>query len=234
MKDLIAEKLVSFDYIVMLIYFAGIMAAFLVGIFKVCTKQAPLYFKLIVYGVGCRALEALATFVGSLCTGVVVYFRVSNLSVIAYDLFIISANSGTLDKFLDEKSSKNLRARFLALLAPVATIIIYGVFFAVAVVEPGTFDVLTVGLIIQFLPVPICAYFCMKQLLMPPDSVGFLKATRYVNIFILVQIVIELLSGYSVLISDAASNVCAILNALSFFGIVFGAIKGEKIWKTLV
>ena len=234
MQDIIAEKLTGFDYVVMLFYFVGITAAFLIGIFKICTRRSPMYFKLIIYAVGCRALEALASFVDCICTGYVVYFRVSNLSLVAYSLFIISANVGALDKFLDEGSSKNLKARLLAFIAPVALSAIYVVFHVIAYNDVGAFSLLSLGFYIEFLPIPVGSYFCMKQLLMPPDSIGFLKATRYVNIFILVQLFIEGLSNYSVLISGTATSVCAVLSVSSFFGIVFAVIKGEKIWKTLV
>ena len=176
------------------IYVGGLLIVFLIGLFGVCLKKKPLYFRLIVYAIGGYLLEGIGFFVNALCTGAADYINVSVISRFAYYVFLISASAGALDSFLDDKALKNKRAQYLALIAPLLLAGSTAVYYYLFSGSLGLFDTVTGCLLASANAVSL--YFALKHLLLPPDDLGFLKVTRPINIMILVEAGCEAITEY--------------------------------------
>ena len=214
------------------IYAGGLLAAFLVGLFRVCMKKKPLYFRLIVYAVGGFALEGIGFFVNSICTGSADYIDVSVISRFAYYVFLISASVGALDGLLDDKSMNNKKARFLALIAPLLLGVCVAVYYVLFSGYLGSLDTVIGCLLGAFNMVSV--YYALKHLLLPPDEIGFLKATRPINIMILVEAGVETVSDYLGILFPEMINALAFVYVAIFFMLIYFVLKGVKKWETLV
>ena len=148
------------------------------GIFSFFRGKPPLYVSLIVYGVGCamvgRLFETLQLFINGEFTG---DFQVGMFGVIGSFLFFFSANYGQMDSLVDDGSAKYRKYRIIALLAPLAAVLMYVGF---VIVEGFGKAAVIRGL--ETLLIASAAYFHLKHLIIPDVENGIISCIRSYNL----------------------------------------------------
>ena len=208
------------------------VAAFSYGAFRLFRNKIPFYFKIVVFAAGCCALEEISSLVTYLCGGFENYLTVGSLGTFGCYFFLLSVNYGQIDGVVDDKSPECIKASRIALIAPavLAAVLIYSFIDMLKISDPLTAGL---GLAISA-PMPFAAYFNLKHLLIKDDAFGFLKTTRAYNIAALIYCLFGAAYTYSFLRNSALCTATEIALPFALFGMVIAAVKGAKIWKTLI
>lgn len=171
------------------IVFLCAIAALIFSAVKMLFKKTALYFKLIFGAVFCHMLGYVYDICeyytqGSLSEG----FTIGYLGCIGSFLFLLTANLGYMDGILDDKKSTSKRIRFLALLAPLAALLLLiPNFFAEVPMGTKAFYVIT------WIPAFFSTYFNLKHAIIPDMDFGFVKAIRPFNVVALLFSLLQLL-----------------------------------------
>ena len=202
--------------------------AFVHGAVRLLKKGKPLYCQIIMWAVGCYCLQGIEDCVVYICgdfsdTGIV-----GQIAMCGFVFALLSANYGTIDNIVDDRSQNNEKYRRLALIAPIA----YGIasFFAVAHIFPiDNFVACIYG--IPFLAMTAASYFNLKHLLLPKDELGILACTRMINIICLIfyAFAMLLIIVYG-RVSDTISNILNVIMSVLVLALTLAAEKGEKTW----
>ncbi len=202
--------------------------AFVHGAVKLFKKGKPLYCQIIMWAVGCYCLQGIEDCIVYLCgdfsdTGIV-----GQIALCGCFIALLSANYGTLDNIVDDRSQNNSKYRRLALIAPA----VYGTvsFAAVAHIFPlDNFVASMYG--ISFLSMTVASYFNLKHLLLPRDELGILPCTKMCNMICLIfyafAVLLILIYGR---VSDTVSNIVNVIMAVLVLALTLAAEKGEKSW----
>lgn len=208
------------------ISFAIAIFAFGIGIAKLFKNKKPLYLQLFVCAAGCIALQQLSFIVNILCN-ITAAVSIGMLGILGCNLFLFSANYGTIDKTVDDGVNTK-KPRIFSAIAPIIMVILVVISF-LAWKEKDMFC--AIMWIIVLVPALPASYFNLKHILLPIDSFGFLKATRFCNIAALsFYIVTAVYAICSALGNDIVSGVLSLLMALLALALSLCAIKGEKKW----
>lgn len=108
-------------------------------------------------------------------------FTPAYLGRIGFFLFILTASYGQLDRIVDDGSAKMRPARLVALVAPLAAVLLY---LPNALLE----DVPTATKIVYalvWIPAIIGVYFNLKHAIIPDLDFGFIKALKPYNVLVL-------------------------------------------------
>ena len=117
-------------------------------------------------------------------------FTPAYLGRIGFFLFILTASYGQLDRIVDDGSSKMRRARILALIAPLAVVLLY---IPNALVEEVSIST-KVAYALVWIPAVFSTYFNLKHAIIPDLDFGFIKAIKPYNVFVLSLSFFELFS----------------------------------------
>ena len=200
--------------------------AFGIGIAKLFKKKKPLYLQLFICAAGCFALQQLSSVVNILCDTNTAA-NIGMLGILGCNYFLFSANYGTIDKTVDDGVNTK-KARALSVIAPIIMVVLVVAAFLVWR-EADMFC--AIMWIIVLLPALPASYFNLKHILLPVDSFGFLKATKYCNIsalcFYAITAIYAICSSFG---NDIVSGILSLLMALLALALSLCAIKGEKKW----
>ena len=145
-------------------------------------KGKPLCLQSITMAMACHALGSVYHICQSLTSEELVEgFTPAYLGRFGFFLFILTASYGHLDRIIDDGSPKMRKARLIALLAPVAALLLY---IPNAVLEDVPLDTKLVYAFV-WIPAIICVYFNLKHAIIPNLDFGFIKALRPYNILVL-------------------------------------------------
>lgn len=210
-----------------LIAFLIALCAFIYGAVRMFKPKKPLYFKMLIWSVGCYALSLLSGIVYLWChMATEVWTWV--FGIFGCEMFLLSANYGAFDSLVDDGSF--LKARYQALAAPLVIIMMMLVMAAVWW-EDGISTVAIFAIMLG--PSVPASYFSLKHLLLPMDDFGLLRGTRQCDIIQLAFLVLALI--YAVMMyysSGPATCALEILISIILCLLTFEAIRGEKAWKT--
>ena len=152
--------------------------SFLYGVRHFFKKGKPLFLQTITMAMGSHALGSVYHLCHSLTSDVLMEgFTPAYLGRIGFFLFILTASYGQMDRIVDDGSPKMRPSRYLALLAPVAALLLYlpnG--FAQNVPLPTK---IVYGLV--WLPAFPAVYFNLKHAVIPNADFGFVKALKPYN-----------------------------------------------------
>lgn len=207
-------------------------AAFLRGIAKMFRKGKPMYFQLLICSAGCFSLKELWTIINEICgvSGIINVGLIGNLGCF---WFMLSANYGSLDSFVDDKSCSNKKPKILALIAPAVLALCLGLFIFNSLNNNSRANVLIPSAC--FIPTLAASYYSLKHLILPVDELGFLRSTKLCNIFIIMLCIaayvelVVLLGGSSIALSAVSLTISCLMA-----GLVFACERGTKIWGTLI
>lgn len=188
-----------------------------------------MYFQLLVWAAGCYALKTLWGVIYLLC-GNRELLNISIVGVIGCCWFLLSANLGTLDSIVDERGAAGRPARLIALAAPLVMLLdlLWAGYSCRDSVSVGSLILTGVG----FLPALPASYFCLKHLLLPVDTFGFLRAIRLCNLFALLICV----GNYAIVLlslqgAEARLTAVTLVQSLLLVGLVYACERGRRLWK---
>ena len=215
------------DILYALVSFIIAAFVFIYGTTKLFKKRKPLYWKLIVCAVGCFALQQLSYVIRLWC-GATEEVNIGTLGILGCNIFLFSANFGTLDGIVDDGTGSR-RARYFALLAPAfLALLSVAVFFAWK--DKNLFY--AVIWIVLMLPALAASYFNLKHLILPLDPFEFLRATKQSNIAALIFYGLTVVYGFVSAFSSIVSGLLSIVMSVMMFVLVLCAIRGAKKWTT--
>lgn len=213
--------------------FAVTASVFIFGAFNLFKKEIPKYFKLYVCAAGCYMLEELWVIVNALLGN----GKADGLSTVRLVgifgclCFMLSANVNEFDKVVDD--GKNKKAKLLSLIAPAILIALC----AVSVFSPlnSMTAVEKVMGTLSILPALFGSYYSLKHLLLPEDSMGFLRATRKIDVLALAfYLLTYLYSLANLFFSNLIMSLYDFLITIVFLGIIVFCKKGANKWKALI
>ena len=208
-------------------------AAFGYGALQILRKNVPKYFKLFVFAGACYMLEEL---------WFIVYFFLAKgvydnpvtvrlFGVFGCLCFMLSTNANEFDKLVDEWNNK--KSKILPFFAPLLLIVIYCVYWVLSGNRMTTFEK-AVGFF-SISPAIPASYFSLKHLLLPEDSMGFLKITKSINILLLVFYAANFAYSVSLLyLPETVINCYDLLVSVLLFVLMILCRKGADKWKKLI
>lgn len=204
------------------------IAAFVYGAVKLFKKEIPLYCQIIMWAVGCYCLQCIENCVVYICGDFSDRGVVAQLAMCGFYFALISANFGTLDNIVDDRSKPNGKYRKLALIAPTFYTIISVAAF-VHIFPIYNFAAIVYGL--SMLAIIVASYFNLKHLILPKDEQGILSCTKMCNIISLIfyTIAILLVLGYG-RINIVLSNVSNVVLSVLVLLLTAATVKGGKSW----
>lgn len=213
--------------------FLILLLSFCFGVRRFFRRKIPMYFQLLIAGVGCFVLAEVSRLVSVLQRTDYAYFTISYVGSIGGFLFLLSANYGQLDGVVDDRSiASNRRARRIALLAPAALLLMTAALAAAfgARMRPEK----CAAVVLCGVLAALASYYDLKHLLLPVDDFGFLRATRGCNIAALLLYLVTLAGEYA---SAGAAGiwptVFPCLLHLTAAGMVLACERGLKQWGAL-
>lgn len=204
---------------------------FVYGLFRFFRKDSAsgdsiTYPRMIVFGLGCAMLGRLYGTLMLLVKGEYYPgFNVGMLGIIGSFLFFFSANFGQVDSVVDDGSANCIKARIIALAAPLSVAALWYAIFS----EYGVNE-LTIWVGIEALALALASYFHLKHLIMKDSGNGMIKSMRSYNLLALVYAVLclmEVLLDWSYAPIIVCVLECAVL--LAFLPVLE---RGVKKWKT--
>ena len=145
------------------------------------TKNGPLFFKMVCWAVICAFFARLFHFsVLMLFNEYDMNINMGTMGVFGSILFFLSANYGQIDGLVDDGSRKAIKARIIALIAPLLLIAIYGYYFMIYHELWPLSMLINVGIVV--LIVLPCSYFSLKHLIIYDVEGGIVKSMRLFNL----------------------------------------------------
>ena len=209
------------------------MAAFVYGALHILRKNTPNYFKLYVFAVGCYMLEELWFIVyfflaKGIYDGIV---TVRLFGVFGCLCFMLASNGNEFDKLVDEGNNKKTEA--LSFFAPLLLTVMYAVFLLLSGEKMSAAEK-TLGFL-SISPAIFASYFSLKHLLLPEDSMGFLKITKWINVLLLVFYAANFVYPTALLYLPKTVLECYdLLISVILFGLMILCRKGADKWETLI
>ena len=206
----------------------GMIIALIIGKNAWATSKRALFPKLVAAGLGSMALGCLHDTVYLFVTGSYANdIYIGHLGVIGCFLFLISASYGQLDGIFDDRSAENRKYRLLALLAPVAMMLIY----IPSLYTDNLSKTIKVTDFIGWIPMIIASYFNFKHAIFPDGGFAFVKAVRPYNVAAVVFGYAEVLylTMYT-LEKPLMVVVCAVILAVSACCMMIFAKRGAEKW----
>ena len=205
--------------------------ALIYGIVSILKFRMPMYFRLPVAATGCYVLEELwvvaNTFFGSYDS----FITVRLFGIFGFFCFLLCANTGGIDKFIDDGKEKNGKARIPALVAP---ILLFVIFLMASINKFGKAEAFNVLLaILVFSPLFPASYYNVKHLFLKNDDMGFLRCIRGCDIICLIIYIFNL--TYLIKYPEnliVLSYIADIIMALLVLALNIISVKGGKEWKT--
>lgn len=152
--------------------------ALIYGLRILFRHKVALYFQLILCAVACHILGSFFDVCELFTSGTLAEgFTIGYLGSIGCFLFLLTSGFGYMDGILDDRTPAMRKSRLLALLAPLAELLILIPNF-LADVELGT----KICYVMVWLPVMISSYFHLKHAIIPDMGFGFVRAIRPFNV----------------------------------------------------
>ena len=211
-----------------LVALSGMITALVIGKKAWMTHKGAWFPKFVAAGLGCMALGCLHDTVYLLATGSYADdIYIGHLGVVGCFLFLISASYGQLDGIFDDKNKESRKYRVLALLAPMAMILLY----IPSLVADNISPMIKVTDFIGWTPMIIASYYNFKHAILPDGGFAFVKAVRPYNITAVVFGFAEILylTMYT-LEKPFLVVICSAVLAVSACCMMFFAKRGAEKW----
>ena len=200
--------------------------AFGFGAAKLFRKRKPMYLQLLVCAAGCFALQQMSRAVNLWC-GAEEAVSVGMLGIFGCNFFLLSANYGTLDRIVDDRSRSEKAGRG-ALVAPAVLGLLAAAVFFLWRKRDLFCAFVWLAVLLPALP---ASYYNLKHILMPVDPFELLRATRPCNFAALAFYLVT--AAYAVCSAAAGSTVSggvSVLMSLAVLALSVCAVKGAERW----
>ena len=173
-----------------LVPLAATLFSFIYGLNRFFKKGKPIFLQTITMAMGCHALGSVYHLCQTLTSETIVEgFTPAYLGRIGFFLFLLTASYGQLDRIVDDGSSKMRPARMIALLAPIAAMLLYIPNCTIEEVPNAT----KITYAFVWIPAIVSVYFNLKHAIIPDLDFGFIKALKKYNVLALCLSFAELL-----------------------------------------
>lgn len=200
------------------------------GLWWFIGRKAPLYFKILMLASVCYATISTYRSLYYYCYNE--FYREPGITFLGFFgcfLFLLSANFGQFDSFIDDRSKQFRKYRLIALAAP-AVFLVCTIILALTAKNKITTGSLILT-IVGFAPVIPASYYNLKHLIFPNMDFSFTEGIRLCNLFALLVEVFEAARLFaSVNGLQTAEDVCLLFVALAFLGLILSAKRGHKLW----
>lgn len=191
-------------------------------------KGKPIFLQTITLAMGCHSLGNIYHICQALTSDVPMEgFTPAYLGGIGFFLFVTTASYGQLDRIVDDNSPAMKPSRYIALIAPICTFLLFIPNILAEDVPPET--IFVYGMV--WLPAAVAAYFNLKHAIIPDLDFGFIKAIRPYNILALCLSFAELscLTAWNYF-EDLGLAISAIIFAVLCICTIISAKKGAEKW----
>jgi hypothetical protein len=216
-------------WIAELVPLCATLFSFIYGVNQFFKKGKPLFLQSITMAMGCHALGSIYHVCQTLTTETVLEgFTPAYLGRIGFFLFFIAASYGQMDRIVDDGSKKMIPCRYIALLAPVAAILLY--------IPNATMEDLPtptkIAAALVWVPAVVSVYYNLKHAIIPDCDFGFVKAIKPYNILATCLGFAELLclTAWDYLY-NAPLVIASVLFAVLCVAMMRAAKKGAEQWK---
>ena len=161
---------------------AATLFSFIYGLNRFFKKGKPLFLQTITMAMGCHTLGSVYHLCQTLTSETIVEgFTPAYLGRIGFFLFLLTASYGQMDRIVDDGSSKMRPARMIALLAPIAAVLLYIPNCTIEEVPNAT----KITYAFVWIPAIVSVYFNLKHAIIPDLDFGFIKALKKYSFFVL-------------------------------------------------
>ena len=215
-------------WIAELVPLSATLFSFIYGVCKFFKRGNPLFLQSITMAMGCHALGSIYHVCQTLTNETVLEgFTPAYLGRIGFFLFFIAASYGQMDRIVDDGSKKMRPCRYIALLAPVAAILLY-------IPNARMEDLPTptkVAALLVWLPAVVSVYYNLKHAIIPDCDFGFVKAIKPYNVLAVCLGFAELLclTAWDYLYNTQLV-ICSILFAILCVAMMISAKEGAEKW----
>lgn len=208
---------------------AAAFLGFIYGGVQFFRPQKALYAQMITLSLGCITFGRLFNIVRLLTDGDLTNsFQLGFLGLIGSLMFFFSANFGTVDSLVDDRSKEFTKYRLIALIAPAAAIALYVVLFLLADISllwKISGAVLTLFIV-------FASYFNLKHLVFPDVEFGVGKCLRPYNLLALIYAVSILFECYAMSIgNELMTLICCCISGLITLAMMPLIVRGVAKWK---
>jgi hypothetical protein len=215
-------------WIAELVPLCATLFSFIYGVNQFFKKGKPLFLQSITMAMGCHALGSIYHVCQTLTTETVLEgFTPAYLGRIGFFLFFIAASYGQMDRIVDDGSQKMIPCRYIALLAPVAAILLY--------IPNATMEDLPtptkIAAALVWVPALVSVYYNLKHAIIPDCDFGFVKAIKPYNVLATCLGFAELLclTAWDYLY-NAPLVIASVLFAVLCVAMMCAAKKGAEQW----
>ena len=216
-------------WIAELVPLCATLFSFIYGVKQFFKKGKPLFLQSITMAMGCHALGSIYHVCQTLTTETVLEgFTPAYLGRIGFFLFFIAASYGQMDRIVDDGSQKMRPCRYIALLAPLAAVLLY--------IPNATMEDLPtptkIAALLVWLPAVVSVYYNLKHAIIPDCDFGFVKAIKPYNVLATCLGFAELLclTAWDYLY-NAPLVIASVLFAVLCVAMMRAAKKGAEQWK---
>ncbi len=206
------------------------LAGFIYGETQFFRPKKALYAQMITLSLGCIAFGRLFNIVRLLTGGELTgNFQLGFLGLIGSLMFFFSANFGTVDSLVDDRSKELKKYRLIALAAPVAAVLMYAGLFLLSDVS-GMQKIL--GAVLTAF-VMAASYFNLKHLIFPDIDFGIVKCLRPYNLLALIYS-ISIFVEFCAMSCDneVLTLICCCVTGLVTAAMIPTVVRGVNKWKT--
>ena len=206
------------------------LAGFIYGGIRFFRPKKALYAQMITLSLGCIAFGRLFNIVRLLTDGNLTdHFQLGFLGLIGSLMFFFSANYGTVDSLLDDRSKEFTKYRLIALAAPVAAILMYVGLFLLSEVS----DLWKIMGAVLTVFVMVASYFNLKHLIFPDVDFGVVKCLRPYNLLALIYSVSIFVESCALSRNnELLTFICCCVTGLVTAAIIPTVVRGIAKWKT--
>lgn len=191
-------------------------------------KGKPLFLHSITLAMGCHSFASIYRICQLLTTNSIEEgFSLVYLGKIGFYLFLVTASYGHMDKIIDDGSPKMKKGRLVAMVAPIAALLL---FIPTAVMDNISLST-RISALLVWIPATFGVYFNLKHAILPDVDFGFIKAIKPYNVF-------AMLLGFSELLCLTAWNcfygiplvLSSVIFAVFSIATIVSAKKGAEKW----
>ena len=208
------------------------LATFIYGVKHFFQKGKAYYLQIVTMAFGCYAMGSFYHLCQTLTTEEVAEgFTAAYLGRIGFFLFLFFANFGQMDGILDEKTPQFKKYRYIALIAPVAAVLLY-LPCLMAEMHYST----KISLAFIWIAAIFSSYYNLKHAVIADSGYGFVNAIRPYNICALILTFTELILqvfwcnydiDYGMLIIAIISVIFSVMSAVT----IVALRRGVEAWK---
>ena len=206
------------------------LAGFIYGGITFFRPRQALYAQMITLSLGCITFGRLFNIVRLLTGGDLTdNIQLGFLGMIGSLMFFFSANYGTVDTLLDDRTKAFTKYILIAFTAPAAAIVMYALLFLLG---DSSLLWIILGAVLTVFALP-ASYFNLKHLIFPDVDFGVVKCLRPYNLLALIYTALIFTECFAMSRdNEILTLVCCCITGLITAAMIPLIVRGIKKWRT--